>query len=361
MSIREIEAFRAVMASGTTSKAASLLGVSQPAISQSIRKLEELAGLRLFDRVRGRLQPTQEAHALMSEVNRYYVGYEAIEHRIRSLRIFGLGRLSLASYPAFGNCFVGRAIAAFEPQRRNMQMRLNVTGSKDVYQQVVTGQVDFGLMNDEVNTQGVEQSAFCMMPGVIAMAADHPLSRKAVLDLKDLASDHYIDMNPEDSARRRLDIALTEEKVKLRAVVETPLSVTACQLALRRRRARAGASHGRARLCVARARHPAPVDADRMPDLARHATGTLVIRKRQGVPEVPAASTTTGNDADRYSPGSVPRWAVNRRLVVGAADERDRFEIRVHVPFGEIGEAEVRLPDPGQTWLAFVGRLLASD
>ncbi|MGY6178856.1 LysR substrate-binding domain-containing protein [Paraburkholderia strydomiana] len=232
MSIREIEAFRAVMASGTTSKAASLLGVSQPAISQSIRKLEELAGLRLFDRVRGRLQPTQEAHALMSEVNRYYVGYEAIEHRIRSLRIFGLGRLSLASYPAFGNCFVGRAIAAFEPQRRNMQMRLNVTGSKDVYQQVVTGQVDFGLMNDEVNTQGVEQSAFCMMPGVIAMAADHPLSRKAVLDLKDLASDHYIDMNPEDSARRRLDIALTEEKVKLRAVVETPLSVTACQLAL---------------------------------------------------------------------------------------------------------------------------------
>ncbi|WP_109481318.1 LysR substrate-binding domain-containing protein [Paraburkholderia sp. C35] len=232
MSIREIEVFRAVMASGTASKAARLLGVSQPAISQSIRKLEELAGLRLFDRVRGRLQPTQEAHALMSEVDRYYVGYEAIEHRIRSLRMFGLGRLSMASYPAFGNCFVGRAMAAFEPQRRNMQMMLQVTSSKEVYQHVVTGQVDFGLMNDEVNTQGIEHSLFSVMPGVIAMSADHPLSRKRALSLGDLASDHFIDMNPEDSARRRLEAALVEQDVHLRAVIETPLSATACQLAL---------------------------------------------------------------------------------------------------------------------------------
>ena len=232
MSIREIEAFRAVMAAGTASKAARLLGVSQPAVSQSIRKLEELAGLRLFDRVRGRLQPTQEAHALMSEVDRYYVGYEAIEHRIRSLRMFGLGRLSLASYPAFGNCFVGRAMAAFAPQSRNMQMMLQVTSSKEVYQHVVTGQVDFGLMNDEVNTQGVEQSVFSVMPGVIAMSADHPLATKRVLDLKDLASDHFIDMNPEDSARRRLEKALIDHDVQLRAVIETPLSATACQLAM---------------------------------------------------------------------------------------------------------------------------------
>ncbi len=71
MYIREIEAFRAVITSGSTGKAARLLGVSQPAVSQAIRKLEELAELRLFDRIGGRLQPTQEAHALMTEVDKF--------------------------------------------------------------------------------------------------------------------------------------------------------------------------------------------------------------------------------------------------------------------------------------------------
>lgn len=232
MSIREIEAFRAVMTAGTASKAARLLGVSQPAISQSIRKLEDLAGLRLFERVRGRLQPTQEAWALMTEVDRYFVGYEAIEHRIRSLSMFGLGRLSIASYPALGNCFLGRAIGAFAPQQRSMQMMLQVTSSKEVYQHVAAGQVDFGLMNDEVNTQGVEATTFSVLPGVIAMSPRHPLCERRILQLEDLASDHFIDMNPEDSARRRLQAALAERHIQLRSIIETPLSVTACELAL---------------------------------------------------------------------------------------------------------------------------------
>jgi DNA-binding transcriptional LysR family regulator len=232
VSIREIEAFRAVMTAGTVSKAARLMGVSQPAISQSIRKLETLAGLRLFERVRGRLQPTQEAHALMTEVDRYFIGYEAIEHRIRSLRMFGLGRLSFASYPAFGNCFLGRAIAAFAPQQRSLQMMLQVTSSKDVYQLVAAGQVDFGLLNDEVNTHGVESSTFSVQPGVIAMSPHHPLREKRVLEIEDLASDHFIDMNPEDSSRRRLEAVLAKHRVQLRSIIETPLSVTACELAL---------------------------------------------------------------------------------------------------------------------------------
>ena len=81
MDMREIQVFRAVMQAGTTSKAATLLGISQPAVSQAIRKLETSSELRLFERVRGRLVPTQEAGALMEEVDRCFAGFELIEHR----------------------------------------------------------------------------------------------------------------------------------------------------------------------------------------------------------------------------------------------------------------------------------------
>lgn len=105
MVIRDIEVFRAVMNAGSTSKAAGLLGISQPAVSQAIRRLESAAGFRLFERVRSRLVPTQEAMALMRDVDRYFIGFEVIEHRIRSLRSYGLGQMSIASLPALGTGF----------------------------------------------------------------------------------------------------------------------------------------------------------------------------------------------------------------------------------------------------------------
>jgi DNA-binding transcriptional LysR family regulator len=75
---REIEIFRAVMLTGSTSRAAEKLDISQPAVSQAIRKLEENAGLKLFARMRGRLLPTQEATALMVDVDQHFTGMEAI-------------------------------------------------------------------------------------------------------------------------------------------------------------------------------------------------------------------------------------------------------------------------------------------
>ena len=68
--LRDFEIFRTVMTSGSASKAAALLGISQPGVSQCLRKLETRAGLALFQRVRGRLVPTPEAQALHAEIER---------------------------------------------------------------------------------------------------------------------------------------------------------------------------------------------------------------------------------------------------------------------------------------------------
>ncbi len=211
MEMREIQAFRAVMQTGTTSKAAALLDVSQPAISQAIRKLETSSGLRLFERLRGRLVPTQEAAMLMVDVDRYFTGFELIEHRIRSLRTYGTGRLAVASFPALGTGFMPRAIRSFDLPSRRIQMSFQVMSSREVYQQVSSGQLDFGLMADELPTAGLEYSPFLEVDGVVAMHAEHPLATRRVVSAEDLATHPFIALNPEDSGRRRLEQALALE------------------------------------------------------------------------------------------------------------------------------------------------------
>ncbi|MCA1323567.1 LysR substrate-binding domain-containing protein [Herbaspirillum sp. alder98] len=233
MDMRDIQVFRAVMRAGTTSKAATLLNVSQPAISQSIRKLETSSELRLFERTRGRLVPTQEALALIVEVDRCFAGFEMIEHRIRSLRSFGLGRLAIASFPALGTGFMPRAIAAFGLETKRIQMSFQIMSSREVHQQVSSGQLDFGLMADELSVSGLEHSQFMSVPGVIVMNDQHPLADKPTITSKDLVEHAFIALNPEDASRRRLEQTLVLEGKILRPILETPYSNSVCEFALR--------------------------------------------------------------------------------------------------------------------------------
>lgn len=236
MHLREIETFRAVMAAGTTTKAAALLGVSQPAVSQAIARLEAAAGFALFVRARSRLQATPEAKALLVEVERAFVGLSSIEHRMRALRQFGVNRLAIASYPAFGLSFVPRALARFAAQRTapgsRPQVSLQVLSSRDVRDRVLTGQADFGLMADELPVAGLEHSLFARFPGVAVMRPGHRLARSRTVRPRDFAGEPFIALNPEDASRRRLELALAGQGVSLDVAVETPYAASVCELAL---------------------------------------------------------------------------------------------------------------------------------
>lgn len=233
MDMRDIQVFRAVMRAGTTSKAAVVLNISQPAVSQAIRRLEAGADLRLFDRVRNRLVPTQEADALLVEVDRCFAGFEQIEHRIRSLKSFGVGRMAIGSLPALGVGFVPRAIAAFNPAERRVQMSFQILSSREVMQQVIAGQLDFGLMADEIEIRGLEHSPFIEVPGVLAMTASHPLAGRQVVSVGELVEHDFIALNPEDASRRRLETMLSEQGLALRSILETPYAFSVCELVLR--------------------------------------------------------------------------------------------------------------------------------
>ena len=64
MRLRQIEVFRAVMLAGTVSGAARLLNVTHPAVTNVLLHTEDELGIKLFERIKGRLYPTAEGRAL---------------------------------------------------------------------------------------------------------------------------------------------------------------------------------------------------------------------------------------------------------------------------------------------------------
>ncbi|MEJ1130610.1 LysR substrate-binding domain-containing protein [Variovorax sp. CCNWLW225] len=236
MRFTEIETFRALMRAGSTRKAAALLHVTQPAISQSLKRLEAQAGMVLFQRTGGRLVPTPEARVLWTEVERVFIGMEAIEHRMRSLRDFGTNQLELSCYPAFGLGFMPRALERLKAQRGDSpwpQVSLQVLSSKDVRDRVAKGISDFGLMADELSLEGIDHSTFARFPGVVVMPQGHALARFKRIEPEQLAQVPFLALNPEDPSHRGLEAALAERGVALRVMVQTPYAASVCEMALR--------------------------------------------------------------------------------------------------------------------------------
>jgi DNA-binding transcriptional LysR family regulator len=83
---RQLDVFRSVMANGSLSGAARELGVSQPGLSPVIKRLEDVAGVRLFERLPGGpLTATPEARRVLAEVERIYGQLDQITDNIAAI------------------------------------------------------------------------------------------------------------------------------------------------------------------------------------------------------------------------------------------------------------------------------------
>jgi DNA-binding transcriptional LysR family regulator len=106
VNLRHIEIFHAVMTTGNLTEAARLLHTSQPTVSRELARFEKVLGLKLFERTRGRLQPTVQGLRLFEEVQRSWYGLDRIVSAAESLREFRQGELSIACLPVFSQSFL---------------------------------------------------------------------------------------------------------------------------------------------------------------------------------------------------------------------------------------------------------------
>lgn len=232
MNFRLLEAFHAVMISGSASRAAELLQVTQPAVSRAIADLERSAGFALFDRVRGRLVATPEGKLFFADVSRSFAGLDRLRMAAARIRDYGSGHLRVASLAALGSTLVPRAIRAFRVRHPDIAITLQVTSSAQVRDLVVNGPFGLGLAADEVDLSGVDHRLFSSARALCAMAPGHALAHRRVIQAADLDGLAFVALSPDDQARARMFEVFGQAGVRPRVVVETPFAATVCALAL---------------------------------------------------------------------------------------------------------------------------------
>jgi DNA-binding transcriptional LysR family regulator len=207
LDVRQLRAFVTIANSGSFTRAATSLNLSQPALTVQIRKLEEALGVRLFDRNTRIVALTRNGAELLPTLGRILRDLDGVLAETRQLATMQRGTVRLAVLPSFASGVLPEVIAAFRGRHPGVDFSIRDVIASGVAELVASGEADLGLTGGAVSSPDLE----ILLGGVDHMHAVYPethaLARRRRIGVADLAPYPLILMDAATSVRQVVDAA----------------------------------------------------------------------------------------------------------------------------------------------------------
>ncbi|MEA3302896.1 MAG: LysR family transcriptional regulator [Pseudomonadota bacterium] len=176
---------------GNFHRAAKAANISQPALSRSIRSLEESLGVQLFDRQSSVVTPTLYGEALLHRAKTVFAETEELEREISLLKGLDAGSFSVAMgiYPA--ELSGSQALGELIMQHPDLQCHIRLTKWREVTGLVLSRSVDLGILETSVleNIGELLVEPLSGLEAVLFCRRGHPLLDRKKVSKSDL--DNY--------------------------------------------------------------------------------------------------------------------------------------------------------------------------
>jgi DNA-binding transcriptional LysR family regulator len=213
MDIQAIHAFLTVSDTGSFSRAAEALFLTQPAVSKRIQSLEHSLGINLFDRIGKSVRLTEAGHALIPSCRRIVAEIAESERIISNLRKSTSGILSIATSHHIGLHRLPPVLRDYSKKYPSVELKLGFMDSEEACQQILNGDRELAIITlpDEDNDR-LEMKPIWHDPLCIVVAKQHPLAAKNRPTLKQLLDYAAILPSTGTYTRKLIDAALGLEQ-----------------------------------------------------------------------------------------------------------------------------------------------------
>ncbi|WP_412555869.1 LysR substrate-binding domain-containing protein [Shimia sp. MIT1388] len=227
--LRQLEAFRAVAETGNMTKAAKRMGVSQPAVSRLLSDFSQSAGIELFTRHRGVLEPTSDSRYLLAEVQRILDGLDHLDDLRRDLIERTGGHVRIACLPGFATSHLPGVLVNFLKERPNVTVTLEPDRPERILEWIIGEQYDCGITDGflghpATRSQDLHIKSACILP------EGHPLADQDHITPRDLAQERLIHTRRDSRFYQHLSRAFSEDGVELNSLIEVRQFTTACTM-----------------------------------------------------------------------------------------------------------------------------------
>ncbi|WP_343563778.1 LysR family transcriptional regulator [Kiloniella sp. b19] len=190
---KHIDAFRAVMTTGSVTLASQTLNVSQPSVSRLLNDLERKFGCRLFTRQSRGMSPTQEALFFFEEVEKTYGAIAKLEEIAQEISQSKFGSINIGSIAAFAQDIVPKALKDLDLIENNISTRLHTFSSRRITTWVANGYLDLGIVFAEQDLTAIETIYTSSASHKCLMLPEHALAQNQdSLDITDLQQNTFV-------------------------------------------------------------------------------------------------------------------------------------------------------------------------
>ncbi|HBY84484.1 MAG TPA: LysR family transcriptional regulator [Colwellia sp.] len=230
MRLRHIEIFHAIYTTGSITNAAKILHVSQPSVSKVLSHAEMQLGFDLFERVKGRLTPTDEAEMLFDEVDKIYQQMRSIKNTAENIKKSEYGQINIAGSPALGFDVIPSAIAKYHHKHHQVNFNVQTVHNDAVMQCLLEHKCDLAVLFAPNSMPGVTSIELAQSELVIVYPkASFPDSPKK-MPLNQLKEFEYIDIGDSGPLADLLWTRMMQDGINLEALIKVQTYFIAARL-----------------------------------------------------------------------------------------------------------------------------------
>ena len=220
VALRQLRAFLAVARRGSFSRAAEDIGVSQSALSLSVRHLENELGLKLLDRTTRQVALTNIGETLVATSSRLI---DELDVTLRELRDIGQqrrGRVVMACVPSVARGLMPKCVEYCSEKWPNISLSINDIAASEVVRKVSLGEMEFGLASGDIGGAELDIHPLMEDPFCLVCRRDDPWARKSSIAWAQLSGRRLLMLNNTSGSRQVIETTLNRSGIRVDVFLE---------------------------------------------------------------------------------------------------------------------------------------------
>jgi len=221
MELHQLRYFCAVAKAASFTRAAERLGISQPSLSQQIGRLEKKIGTPLFVRMGRAVRLTPYGDALLPRAQQILKEISEAESSLSNLREGTRGVLRIGVIPTIMPYLIAPRIQEFCRKFPDLEVQLSERITTRLVEDVQAGQLDLAVLSLPIANPDLVCSELFREPLFLAVGKSHPMAKKKIVSLKELASERMLLLREGHCFRDNVMTACTRANTQVQSVFET--------------------------------------------------------------------------------------------------------------------------------------------
>jgi DNA-binding transcriptional LysR family regulator len=179
LNLHLLRLFATVARTGSFSRAAEVLRISQPAISKGVRDFELQVGCRLLDRNSKGVRPTREGQALARHADALFAAERAAEDELLALRNLDQGSLRVGASTTIATYLISDYLGTFHQAHPGIELHLVSANTRDIADLMIAHEIEIALVEGPVEDEDLMSEAWRTDVMSLIVGPQHPFASQS--------------------------------------------------------------------------------------------------------------------------------------------------------------------------------------